>query len=236
MKATCVGIVLCALIGLFAAGCGEVSSTAQQSVGQLGGSTNEKTTPPSDAGTANDKPAGEAAAKAESGATDPALKPDVTANATLSAPDQRAAAAAKSRHLGPQLVTTGGDGRARNVSFDDIKFPMEDPKSRMFKREMLSESIEQLGGKRIRIRGFILPGALDEFTHFVLVRDNMECCFGPGAAIYDSIMVDMDESSGKTVKFTTRPVTVEGEFVVKELIGPDDKHWSIYHITATKVE
>ena len=51
----------------------------------------------------------------------------------------------------------------------------------------------------------------------------MECCFGPGAAIYDSIMVDMDESSGKTVKFTTRPVTVEGEFVVKELIGPDDK-------------
>lgn len=236
MKATCVGLVLCSLIGLFAVGCGEVGSTSPHGVGQLGSDPNEQDAPPTDARTSTDKPAGDAAAKAEPGTTDPALKPDVTANATLSAPDQRAAAAAKSRHLGPQLVTTGGDGRARNVSFDDIKFPMEDPKSRMFKREMLSESIEQLGGKRIRIRGFILPGALDEFTHFVLVRDNMECCFGPGAAIYDSIMVDMDESSGKTVKFTTRPVTVEGEFVVKELIGPDDKHWSIYHITATKVE
>jgi hypothetical protein len=109
----------------------------------------------------------------------------------------------------------------------------------MFEREMLTDSIEKLGGTRVRIRGFILPGALEEFSNFVLVHDNQECCFGPGAAIYDSIMVDVKNASGseaKTVKFTTRPITVEGVFEVKELVGPDKKHWSIYRLTATKVE
>jgi hypothetical protein len=86
----------------------------------------------------------------------------------------------------------------------------------------------------VRIRGFILPGVLEEFSNFVLVRDDKECCFGPGAAIYDSIMVAM--ADGKSTRFTTRPVTVEGTFEIEEVIGPDKRHWSIYRLTATKVE
>ena len=136
-------------------------------------------------------------------------------------------------HQAPLQVAQGGDGRARNVTFDAFKFPMDDPKSRIFERKMLPESIEKLDGTRIRIRGFILPGPFTEFSRFVLVRDNMECCFGPGAALYDSMMVELEE--GET-KFATRPITVEGTFVVREIVGPDKKHWSIYRIKATKVE
>ncbi len=137
-------------------------------------------------------------------------------------------------HKAPQQVATGGDGRARNITFDALKFPMENPKGREFKAEMLTDSIEKLSGTRVRIRGFILPVPVDEVSQFVLVRDNQECCFGPGSALYDSVMVNLEP--GKTARFQTRPVTVEGEFRIREVIGPDKKHWSIYHIQATKVE
>ena len=46
-------------------------------------------------------------------------------------------------------------------------------------------------------------------TVTVLVRDNLECCFGPGAALYDCVMVRMNP--GKTTNFSIRPVTVEGD-------------------------
>ena len=63
----------------------------------------------------------------------------------------------------------------------------------------------------IRIRGYILPSFQQSgLTQFVLVRDNMECCFGPGAALFDCIVVQMAE--GKTAEYTIRPVAVEGEF------------------------
>jgi hypothetical protein len=29
---------------------------------------------------------------------------------------------------------------------------------------------------------------------------------------------------------------VEGTFEIEEVIGPDKRHWSIYRLTATKVE
>jgi hypothetical protein len=183
-------------------------------------------------------------AKGEAGSDN--TKPDAPKPQTAKTGDEKKDATEKAKpkpdkdgHLAPQQVASGGDGRAKNITFDNIKFPMDDPKSRMFKRDMLTEEIEKLNGKNIRVRGFIFPGALEEFTTFVFVRDNQECCFGPGSAIYDSIMIEVKNPSGgaaKPVKFTTRPVTVEGKFEVKELIGPDKKHWSIYRITATKVE
>jgi hypothetical protein len=71
-------------------------------------------------------------------------------------------------------------------------------------------------------------------AQFVLVRDNMQCCFGPGAALYDCIVVQMDD--GQTTDFTTRPVAVEGVFSIQEIAGPEGKCLAIYHMQADKVQ
>jgi len=123
--------------------------------------------------------------------------------------------------------------RARDVSFDDVKFEMkkEDP----FERSLLTPKIEAMVDKKIRIRGFIRPSFQQSgITKFILVRDNMECCFGPGAYLFDCIMVDM--VAGETVDYTTRPVSVEGVFTINEVLGPGKRHLAIYHLTADKVK
>ena len=74
--------------------------------------------------------------------------------------------------------------RIKAISFDDIKFEMK--KKAPFKRSLLTKEIVALEDQLIKIRGYILPSFQQKgITRFVLVRDNMECCFGPGAALYD---------------------------------------------------
>ncbi|MEO8269994.1 MAG: DUF3299 domain-containing protein [Aureliella sp.] len=122
------------------------------------------------------------------------------------------------------------------LTFDDIKFEIK--KGGQFSRDLLTKDIEELDKKTVRIRGYILPASV--FTQkgiekFVLVRDNMQCCFGPGAALFDSIMVQMEP--GETADFTTRPVAVRGKFEIKELLYPDStEHYSIYSMIATEVK
>jgi hypothetical protein len=131
------------------------------------------------------------------------------------------------------LATAAIAETVRDVTFDDIKFAME--KGDPFDRSLLTESIVKLEGKPIRIRGYILPSFQQTgITQFVLVRDNMECCFGPGAALFDCIIVQMTEDA--TATFSVRPVTVEGTFSVKELKGLDGNHLAIYHMDATRVK
>ena len=123
----------------------------------------------------------------------------------------------------------------RECTFDDIKFEME--KSDPFERSMITDNIAALVGIKIRIRGYILPSFQQSgLTKFVLVRDNMECCFGPGAALYDCIVVDMD--AGRTTEFSIRPVAVEGTFSIRELKGPGPNaiHLAIYHLQAETVK
>ena len=122
-----------------------------------------------------------------------------------------------------------------DLTFDDIKFDIE--KGADFERSMLPKEIEDLSKKTIRIRGWILPASVFKqsgIEEFVLVRDNQECCFGPGAALYDCIMIKMEK--GKTANYTTRPVAVKGKFEVEELKFPDGKHYAIYKMTATEVK
>jgi hypothetical protein len=70
-------------------------------------------------------------------------------------------------------------------------------------------------------------------TQFVLVRDNMQCCFGPGAALCDCIMVDL---KGTTTTFTVKPIAVEGVFKIEEFPDPDGNTLAIYHLDGTKVK
>jgi hypothetical protein len=123
--------------------------------------------------------------------------------------------------------------RIVDQTFDDIKFDIEPDAP--FDRSMLTDKVRDLDGKRVRIRGYILPTAQQRgIKQFVLVRDNQECCFGPGAALYDCILVRMqgDESA----EFSVRPVAVEGEFKVEEFYGPDEKPLAIYRLDGEAVK
>lgn len=123
--------------------------------------------------------------------------------------------------------------RIRNCTFDDLKFEMN--KEEPFQRGMLSPGIEALQGARIRIHGYVLPSFQQTgLTQFVLVRDNMECCFGPGAALFDCIVVEM--AAGESTDYTIRPVAVEGIFSIREFVGPDGKHLAIYHLDGQEVK
>jgi hypothetical protein len=128
-------------------------------------------------------------------------------------------------------LTRAGD-RPFDKTFDNIRFDIQP--GQPFHREMLPDAIEALVGQRIRIRGYILPTAQKRgIKQFVLVRDNQECCFGPGAALYDCILVEMQ--TGQTAEFSIRPVAVEGTFDVQEVRGLDGKHLAIYHLDAESV-
>ena len=117
--------------------------------------------------------------------------------------------------------------RLKDISFDTIKFDIE--KDAPFKRDMLTKEIVALEGQLVRIRGYMLPSFQQSgIKKFVLVRDNMECCYGPGAALYDCVIIEMQGSA--SAEFTVRPMAVEGVFKVREFKGPDGKHLAIYHI------
>lgn len=123
--------------------------------------------------------------------------------------------------------------RLLDRSFDDIIFDIEPDAP--FERGMLTEEIEDLNGKRIKIRGYILPTAQKRgIKQFVLVRDNMECCFGPGAALYDCILVEMQP--GRSAEFSIFPVAVTGEFRVDAFEGPEGRTLAVFQMRGEEVE
>jgi hypothetical protein len=121
----------------------------------------------------------------------------------------------------------------REITFDTVKLNMkkEDP----FARSLITPAVEKLDGAKVRIRGFILPPFQQTgLTRFVLVRDNMACCFGPGAMIYDSMVVDL--KPGMTIDYQVSPVAVVGTFNIREVEGVAGRPISIYHVAAEKVD
>ncbi len=132
-----------------------------------------------------------------------------------------------------QPVRAVSNTQTVEATFDDIKFEMEldDP----FKRSLLTPKIEDLFGQRIRIRGYMYPTLKRRgLTGFVLVRDNQECCFGPGAALFDCIRVQMHPD--KTAEFSIRPIAVEGVFKFDEFTDLDGTTRAIYMLEQTTVE
>jgi hypothetical protein len=149
------------------------------------------------------------------------------ASATASAPPAATAAA--------QVKLPDPDSSGYiETTFDDLKFDMT--KTELFNREMLTPKVNALMGKKIRLRGYIFPTLRRTgLNRIVLVRDNMECCFGPGAALFDCVLVTM--APGKTAEYTIRPVAVEGEIRLEELAGgPDGRPLAIYQMVGHEVE
>lgn len=124
-------------------------------------------------------------------------------------------------------------GKVKEVTFDDIALELK--KGDPYSPALLTDKVKNLDGKPIRIRGFILPSFQQTgIKQFILVRDNMECCFGPGALLHDCIVVEMKGSA--TATFTVRPVSVEGRFSIDELKGPDGTFLAIYHLDGKQVK
>lgn len=122
-----------------------------------------------------------------------------------------------------------------DITFDDLKFDIE--KGGEFDQSMLTKEIKALHKQTVRLRGYMLPNSVYKSSgieQFVLVRDNMECCFGPGAAIYDCVLVNMEK--GKTTDFTTKPIAVRGKFEIEEFKFPDGTLAAIYKMTASEAK
>ena len=122
-----------------------------------------------------------------------------------------------------------------DITFDDLKFDIE--KGGKFEQSMLTKEIKALNKQTVRLRGYILPNSVYKSSgidQFVLVRDNMECCFGPGAAIYDCVLINMEK--GKTTDFTTKPIAVRGKFEIEEFKFPDGTLAAIYKMTASEAK
>ncbi len=121
----------------------------------------------------------------------------------------------------------------RNIKWEDVEFDLEPGEP--FERHLLTEEIEELVGQTVVLRGFMLPTLQRKgIQNFIFIRDDQKCCFGPGAAIYHCVQIEMVD--GASAEYTTKPVAITGKFDIRPFIGPDDKHWAIYYMAATKVE
>ena len=134
--------------------------------------------------------------------------------------------------LRPRLAIRAGG--KRDITFDNLEFEIE--RDADFQRSLLTKEIEDLNGRTLVVRGFILASSVLQqsgIKQFVLVRDNQECCFGPGAYLFHNIRIQMAE--GKTTSFRVRPVSVEGKFTIEPWIGVDGKCYSVYYMTVNRV-
>ena len=202
------------------AGCDAASSARESSPGAEA--------KPSVASTASESPAVEQAA-ATATVPDQQVQPAAAlAPAKDSAATQPVASAAEVK-----LPDPDASGYIE-TTFDDLKFEMT--KTELFDRAMLTPKVNALMDKKIRVRGYIFPTLRKTgLNRIVLVRDNMECCFGPGAALFDCILVTM--APGKTAEYSIRPVAVEGTIRLEELPGgPDGRPLAIYQMVGDKVE
>jgi hypothetical protein len=116
------------------------------------------------------------------------------------------------------------------LNFDHLKFNIQPDQA--FEVRQLTLDLLKLRGRTIKIRGYVRPSFKEKnITRFVFVRDNQECCFGPGALLYDCMIVNMAE--GHAVNFSTRPITLEGRFALKPFRGPDKRVWAIFELNET---
>lgn len=141
------------------------------------------------------------------------------------------------RQLAEERKARDAARKRGEITFDDLKFDIE--KDGEFKQEMITKEIEELNKKTVKLRGFILPTSVFQqsgIKKFVLVRDNQECCFGPGASLYDCVIVEMQ--AGKSATFSTRVVSVKGVFEIdsKSFRYPDGGHFAIYKMSAEEVK
>lgn len=116
------------------------------------------------------------------------------------------------------------NGAVARVSYDDIDLlkilnmqPVPADADTYF-----PEWLSSLDGKRIRIRGFMIPPYQSEgLKRFALARDNGICCFVRTPKIYDVIDVRMAENQ-TTDYIANKPFDVEGIFRIQPFADDGD--------------
>jgi len=229
---------LFAVLPLLAGGCEEHSlpSASSENVSsgnvQSGNVTSSSTTlsnksgpPPGDLTSSSRTPA--TASPPTAGKT-PDTKGNPGAGSAVPAP-----AASKTIPPGTVVVRPHPKGEMQDISFDTIKLDLVP--GQKYETKLLTDGVRGLDKQKIRIRGYINPQFVfsEEVTFFILARDNQTCCFGPNAMLCDFMLVQM--APGKSAKFTTSPVTVEGEFSIQEQLDPDGNHAAIYSLVGESV-
>ncbi|MEW6145632.1 MAG: DUF3299 domain-containing protein [Thermodesulfobacteriota bacterium] len=99
--------------------------------------------------------------------------------------------------------------------------------------ERIPEKVKELNSKTVSVTGFMLPIDFDSdvVKSFMLLNNQMGCCFGVMPRVNEFVYVDMPE--GISTKYMTDiPLRVTGrlEVVKGNLVG------GIYSMTADKVE
>lgn len=128
------------------------------------------------------------------------------------------------------------EGDALRISYDDIDLlkvlNMEPvPKNAV---DYFPDWLSQLDGKRVRVRGFMIPHHLETgITVFILARDNDICCFGRSPKIYDLIEVRM--RLGRSTRYIQgRPFDVVGTFHI-DVEYEDNMFYRFYTMTESTV-
>jgi hypothetical protein len=79
----------------------------------------------------------------------------------------------------------------------------------------LPDEVTRWNGKFVRVTGFLNPTSqARNLTSFLLVKDRASCCFGKRPQVNHYIEVKL--KSGRTVDYSTDPVTVEGVIQVDD--------------------
>jgi hypothetical protein len=102
-----------------------------------------------------------------------------------------------------------------------------------YEREKIPRQVEELNGKKIAVTGFMLPVDFDQgnVTSFILLNNQMGCCFGIMPRMNEFIYVKMKPNT-HTKFLTDIPITVKGTLE----IGQENVIGSLYGIQAEKVE
>ncbi len=167
--------------------------------------------------------------------SDASTKPDTpavtaTPDATPKTPKTEVAEPAKvpAEPVVPKLLITqktfrtGAPEDSLRVSYDDI-----DPEKIFDIKEIAKDTpkyfpdwLKALDGKRIRLRGFMIPAFQETgLSHFTLARDTSACCFGPNPKVCYLIEVRMRD--GQTTDYIVdRPFDVVGVFHIGDVVSP----------------
>jgi hypothetical protein len=124
-----------------------------------------------------------------------------------------------------------------DLTFDDLaNYRYEYPEDgKTVKKDQIPAKILKLDGRRIAIKGFMIPlkNEGEDVVEFVLVRNQNACCFGIVPAMNEWIHVKMDPEQVAPYAIDI-PITVFGELAIGETYE-NDLLMSIYRLQSNRV-
>jgi hypothetical protein len=101
--------------------------------------------------------------------------------------------------------------------------------------DKMPDWLKKLNGKRVRMRGYMLPTFQNEgIKRFTLCRDTSACCFGPDPTIY--YLIDTTMKSGTSTSYVeAKAVDIEGIFRMEPVFNSSGIIAQFYHLDDAQV-